>query len=204
MTNPLIPTRMLPLLLSSILSGAISTSAHAETAPLEQPKQNAAPLLAQMVGTWDVQSRTWPAAGSEPIALEPAIAIRTLVSNAYLQEIMESISKSDKSAFTRTSYINYNAVSGLYEYFSVDTRAPQQMNYQSSKREIDDTSQVKFNGGEFVAAKWGDAINVAFNYRLTLENVTNNSQTVHLYLTPSSGNNKKEFRAFEYIYTKRN
>lgn len=116
---------------------------------------------------------------------------------------MELANKSGQGSFTRSAYINYNTVSLRYEYFSIDSRAPQQMNYASEKRDKGDTSAVTFQGGRFVAAQWGQDKNVAFTYRLTVGEVENNRQVVQLYLTPQVEDNNKEFLAFEYVYTHR-
>jgi hypothetical protein len=44
--------------------------------------------------------------------------------------------------------------------------------------------------------------NAPFNYRLTISPVEKSDQTARLYLTPLSGMDRKEFLAFEYVYTK--
>ncbi len=122
----------------------------------------------------------------------------------FLQEIMEPAMKSAKTSFTRTAYFNYNAVNQQYEYFSLDSRAPQMMNERSEKMEEQSNSGkdgIKLDGGSFVAPQWGEDKNVAFTYRLTVGSIENNSQTVRLYLTPA-GETPKEFLAFEYVYTR--
>ena len=162
-------------------------------------------LLQQMVGTWKVQQRMWPGAGAEAINLPPSIAHRHLMAGGFLQEVMKPAKKSAKASFTRTAFFNYNAVNQQYEYFSLDSRAPQMMNERSDKTEEQKNpgkDSIKLNGGSFVSPQWGEAKNVAFTYRLTVGAIENDSQTVQLYLTPQSGESPKEFLAFEYVYTR--
>lgn len=192
---------ILSLLIAGILSIAASV-ADGRSAALGNAGKSVTSLLHEMVGTWNVQQRMWTGPDAKAIDLPPAIAHRRLVAGAYLQEIMEPAHEGGNGSFIRTAYINYNPVRRRYEYFSVDSRAPQQMHYQSAQRDKNDASAVKFQGGHFVAAQWGDARNVAFKYRLVLGEVKNNQQVVQLYLTPQSGKKRKEFMAFEYVYTR--
>jgi hypothetical protein len=195
-------TGILSLLVASIVCVAVlAPVAHGQDAPPGKSKQEAPPLLRQMVGTWDVQQRMWPGPGAQATNLPPAVARRRLVEGAYLEEIMELAKKSEKDSFTRAAYFNYNAVSRQYEYFSLDSRAPQQMRYESEKRDTRATGTVKLKGGIFVASKWGETTNVAFKYRLEVGEVEKKRQVVRLYLTPRSGESTKEFLAFEYVYT---
>ncbi len=159
-----------------------------------------------MVGTWKVQQRMWPGFGAEAINLPPAVARRHLMIGGFLEEVIEPVNKSAKTFFKRIAYLNYNAVKQQYEYFSLDSRAPQMMNERSDKTEEQSNpgkDGIKLNGGSFVAPQWGEARNVAFTYRLTVGAIENNSQVVRLYLTPQAGESPKEFLAFEYIYTRR-
>src|SRR5262245_16883448 len=95
--------------------------------PPSGERKSALALFQQMVGTWDVQQRMWPASGAQAINLPPAIARRHLIGDAYLEETMELASESKEGTFTRNAFFNYNAVNQQYEYFSIDTRAPQMM-----------------------------------------------------------------------------
>lgn len=103
------------------------TAFAARNAQVGSAGQNVPPLIRQMVGTWDVQQRMWPGPGAAPVNLSPAIAKRRLVNGVFLEEMMEPARKTDKDPFTRTAFFNYNAVSKQYEYFSLDSRAPQMM-----------------------------------------------------------------------------
>lgn len=186
----------------SIFCMGLDSVAHAQGAP----KENADPtLMQQMVGTWNVQQRMWPGFGAEAVNLPPALARRHLMAGGFLQEVMEAVKKSGKGSFTRTAFFNYNVVNQQYEYFSLDSRAPQMMNERSDKTEEKPNpgkEGIKLNGGSFVAPQWGSASNVVFTYRLTIGEVENNRQVVQLYLTPQEGESVKEFLAFEYIYTR--
>ena len=158
-----------------------------------------------MVGTWKVQQRMWPGFGAEAINLPPAVARRHLIAGAFLEEVMEPAKQSEKESFVRTAYFNYNAVSQQYEYFSLDSRAPQMMNERSDKaaeQSKPDKGGIKLYGGSFVAPQWGEAKNVAFTYRLTVGEIEKDRQVVQLYLTPQAGESPKEFLAFEYVYTR--
>ena len=107
-------------------------------------------------------------------------------------------------SFSRNAFINFNPVSSRYEYTSLDTRAPQLM-VEQSERVADPgrPGELKLQGSSFTAPQWGNAKNVRFTYRLTLGAIENDQQTVRLYLTPQTVLPKKEFLAFEYVYSKR-
>jgi hypothetical protein len=176
-----------------------------ETPPRAPNKSAAVRLIEQMAGTWNVEQRMWPSSGAKAIDLPPAIAHRRVLSGGFLEETMEPAQKSGRGAFTRVSFFNYNAVNQQYEYFSIDSRAPQMMNERSmgpvDQEESHGEDGVALYGGSFVAPRWGETVNAAFRYRLTVGDVENERQVVRLYLTPLSGEGLKEFLAFEYIYT---
>jgi hypothetical protein len=176
----------------------LAIAAHADDAPTD-------PLVRQMAGMWTVEQRMWGSADAQPTILPDAIARRRLVGNAFIEEIMEAVSKSPNDAFTRTAYFNFNSVSQQYEYFSLDTRAPQMMNERGGKpaSEAKHTpASISLEGGRFVAGKWGTETNVPFTYRLTIGEIKNARQVVQLFLTPQSQPSAKEFLAFEYLYTR--
>lgn len=110
-------------------------------------------------------------------------------------------------AFTRVSLVNYNAVSQQVEYVSLDTRAPQLMTEISAgahaAHDLAGRRDVSLNGGMFVAPVWGDVTDAAFRYRLVVGAIQDGRQTLHLMLTPLSGEGGEEFLAFEYVYTRR-
>lgn len=112
---------------------------------------------------------------------------------------------STQAPFTRIAYFNYNAVNKQYEYFSLDTRAPQMMVEKSygAGGEQNKERGINLYGGTFVAPQWGQARNAAFRYRLVVGDVVKDRQVVRLYLTPLSGDRAQEFLAFQYIYTRR-
>lgn len=162
-------------------------------------------LLDEMAGTWNVEQRMWPSPDAAPVELPAAVAERRLVEGKYLDETMQpkSAASGQPEFFVRHAVLNYNAVTNHYEYFSIDTRAPQAMTYQSATSGMGGQSQdLKLSGGTFVAAQWGPAKNVSFSYRLNVGAVRDGKQTVALYLTPLSVLPKKEFLAFEYTYVR--
>jgi hypothetical protein len=162
-------------------------------------------LLGRMAGTWTVTQRMRPAADAKMIDLPPAVARRQLVGDAWIEETMTPASTptSEQDAFTRTSFLNYNPVEKVYEYASLDTRAPQQMRYASATMDAAGAAApIRLKGGRFVAARWGDARNVAFDYRLEIGGVEEDRQRVQLYLTPV-GPGGKEFLAFQYDYARK-
>src|SRR3977135_2631586 len=77
----------------------------------------------------------WPGSGAGAINLPPAVAHRHLRAGGFLEEVMEPAERAGKESFIRTAYFNYNTVSQQYEYFSLDSRAPQMMNERSDKAE---------------------------------------------------------------------
>lgn len=181
---------------------AVSETPNAATATRES---DAPPSIIQnMVGEWTVTQRMWRGAGQEPTDLPPAVAHRRLLGGKILQEEMELAPGAKAEPFTRMAYFEYNAVTSQYEYFSIDSRAPQMMN----ERSYDDVQRR--NGGQalslwgdmFVAPQWGDTANAAFRYRLSIGPVQKNRQIVQLYLTPVSRQDSQEFLATEYIYTR--
>ena len=159
------------------------------------------PLIRDMVGTWNVEQWMWPGAGMEAIALPPAAAHRKLFGNNVVQETMSALANSHEP-FTRVSYFGYNLVERRYEYFSLDSRAPQMMNQASNDAKAETTGAINLLGGTFLARQWGPARNVTFRYRLLLGRIEDDRQTVELYLTPASTDSQQEFLAFRYLYTR--
>jgi hypothetical protein len=163
-------------------------------------------LLANMVGTWDVQQRMWPGPKADAANLPPAVAERRLAGDTYLEETMHPANDRSEQAgdFTRHALLNYNPVASRYEYASLDTRAPQLMVEQSLPMGSEPTApELRLQGGSFLAPEWGSAKNVRFKYRLTMGAVKGGKQTVRVYFAPQTVLPKIEFLAFEYVYTKR-
>jgi len=179
---------------------AITTLCPPSTAAVST--ESPAALLKDMAGTWTVTQRMWPAAGGAPIELVPAIAMRRMVGDSYLEDVMQAAKPDGSQKFTRTAVFDYNAVNKQYEYFSIDTRAPQMMFERNFEGNAAANGDIRLYGGSFVAPQWGPTKNAAFRYRLTVGKIENNRQTVRLYLTPQSGANAKEFLAFEYVCTR--
>jgi hypothetical protein len=200
--------RMLVYLVVGILFGSLRTGiACADEAPLGEDGNDAAlPLIQQMIGVWDVRQRMWPGEAAKAIDLPPAVAHRILMGSTILQEVMTPASRSGGAPFTRVAYFDYNAVNRQYEYFSLDTRAPQMMNERSVAASVRGKSRqgtLTLHGSRFVAPQWGEAKNVPFRYRIVVDPVEKDRQAVRLYFTPQSGANAKEFLAFEYVYTRK-
>lgn len=190
------------ILLATVCHLSLTAAARAQTPSRNAVGDSATPaLILHMAGTWNVRQRMWPGPGANATDLPPAIAHRRLVEGVFVEEVMESAGKGGPEPFTRTSYFNYNAVTRQYEYFSIDSRLPQMMNERSkSSGPVEPgTDGISLQGGRFAAPRWGDATNVEFTYRLTMGEVRDDRQTVHLYLTPRTG---REFLAFEYVYTR--
>jgi Protein of unknown function (DUF1579) len=190
------------MLLAGVSRLGLPSAGWAQNASRNAVGDSAPPtLIQQMAGTWNVRQRMWPGPGADATDLAPAIAHRRLVEGVFVEEVMESVEKGGPEPFTRTSYFNYNAVTRQYEYFSLDSRLPQMMNERSkSSGPVEPgTDGIKLHGGRFVAPRWGDATNVEFTYRLTMGEIRDDRQIVHLYLTPRTG---REFLAFEYVYSR--
>jgi hypothetical protein len=172
-------------------------------APIDGAADPQSPIQ-HMTGTWQVRQRMWPGPGTEPLELPPAIAHRRLLGNAILEEEMELAPSAHAKPFTRMAYFNYNTVDKQYQYFSIDTRAPQMMLESRcetfAQNEPNDQKPVSLCGGMFVAPKLGKAINAAFRYRLVMVQASQNQQ-VRLYLTPVSVEMANEFLAYGYVYS---
>lgn len=167
--------------------------------------QTAPALLQNMTGTWNVEQRTWSGSGAAAVQLPPAVAQRRLIDDKYLEESMQpsTLAPGQPGFFVRKAILNYNVVNKQYEYFSIDTRAPQAMTEKSlPTKASNESKELRLSGGSFVVPEWGPAKNVRFKYRLTVGAVQDGKQTVHLYLTPQSVLPKKEFLAFEYKYVR--
>jgi len=186
---------------------AWSQSSTPHTAPVSHATNPAPDLIHQMVGVWDVRQQMWSGQNTVPLNLPDAIAHRSLVGESILEERMNLSPDSKSDPFTRIAYFDYNQVTSQYEYFSVDTRAPQMMNERSFEAGpysgAEQQGPIVLWGGMFVAPKWGDFTNVAFRYRLVVGPILQNRQVVQLYLTPVTGNSFKEFLAFEYVYSRK-
>jgi Protein of unknown function (DUF1579) len=170
-------------------------------------KNSVPPLILQMAGTWDVRQRMWPASDAEAINLPSAVAQRRLIGNSFIEEVMQLAAGSKEEPFTRIAYFNYNPINQQYEYFSIDTRAPQMMSEKSFERgiqsKIPDPGIVNMFGESFVAPRWGEFTNAPFRYRFEIGPVERNHQVARLYLTPQLAGGAREFLAFEYEYTRR-
>src|SRR5262249_36938393 len=123
-------------------AGALAPFAHGQDGPPGKPGTDAPPLLRDMVGMWDVRQQMWLGPDTRAIDLPPAVARRRLIEGAYLEETMTLAEKSERGSFTRVAYLNLNAVSQRYEYFSLDSRAPQQMHYESDNLGKGGTGEV--------------------------------------------------------------
>jgi hypothetical protein len=197
-------SRSARVLLCSLGTLAMAVTASAAIMGPQAHADAAATLVHSMLGTWDVKEWMWQAPGGTAVALPTAVAQRQLVGNDFIQEVM-SATPGSQGAFTRIAYFGYNAVNQSYEYFSLDTRAPQMMNERSfgASGGASGGSSIDLLGSTFVAPQWGKFTNAAFRYRLVVGPVQHDRQEVVLYLTPLSGAGQPEFEAFKYLYTRR-
>ncbi|MBV9182504.1 MAG: DUF1579 family protein [Acidobacteria bacterium] len=158
-----------------------------------------------MAGEWKVAQQMWPGPGQEAQSLPPAVAHRRLIGKTILEESMELAPGAKGQPFTRMSYFDYNTVGRQYEYFSIDSRAPQMMNERGSFSKSHDqrgNEPLSLWGDIFVAPQWGNTANAAFRYRIVIGPINENGQSIRLYLTPVSAQPGDEFLAFEYLYTR--
>lgn len=178
----------------------LASLAHGQESPTGE-SGSVTPLIRQMVGTWSVQSRMWPGPNEKAVDLLPGMARRSLVTDAYLQEVMESADKTGGPQFTRSAYFSYNVINRQYEYFSLDSRLPQMMGYVVPGANRIRGDAVELAGASFVAPEWGTRKNVPFMYRLTIGPVEGGRQVIQLFLT-EQGERSSEFLAFEYVYSR--
>ena len=108
----------------------------------------------------------WPSSGAGEVNLPSAVAQRRLVGDTFIEEIIVLPAGSKDEPFTRIAYFNYNPINQQYEYFSIDTRAPQMMSEKSyetsAKSKTSDQAAISLFGESFVAPRWGESINVPF------------------------------------------
>lgn len=158
-------------------------------------------MLTDMSGTWSVEQRMWPGPTAKAVELPPAVAERALVDGKYVTEVMKpATADGSLPSFQRNAFFTVNPVTRRFEYASLDTRAPQLMTERSAR--TDGALPINLSGGLFTAPQWGAHRNVRFRYRLQMSEVKADRQTVRLYLTPQTTLARKEFLAFEYVYSK--
>ena len=177
---------------------SFASFAYGQQPPGDRPT-SVTPLIRQMAGTWKVHYRMWPGPDAKAVDLPPAIPRRTVVRDAYLQEVMEPADGSGGASFTRVAYFSFNPINQQYEYFSLDSRLPQMMSYIVPGANRTRQGRLELVGTSFVAPEWGMQKNVPFMYRLTVGPVESNRQVVQLFLTEQTGRSH-EFLAFEYVY----
>jgi hypothetical protein len=123
-------TLMLRFFLAIFAATCLSTVS-AQERPDTAPTGVRPALIREMSGTWRVEQRMWTDAGTQPLALPPAIARRRLVEGGFVEEIMEKLPQAEGDTFTRIAYLNFNAVTGQFEYVSLDSRLPLMMTERS-------------------------------------------------------------------------
>jgi Protein of unknown function (DUF1579) len=183
----------------------MTTSLASAASPLGSTAPGVPALLQNMEGQWTVTEKMWPGHGQPAMDLPPGTVHRRLVQQTFLEEVMDpaQASSGPNGSFQRISYLDFNATTQRFEYFSLDTRMPQIMNERSDVADPAASSDgIKLQGSHFVAPEWGKAHNVPFKYRLVVGEVKDDRQTVQLFLTPKSGQDRHEFLAFEYLYTR--
>ena len=157
-------------------------------------------LLRTAVGTFDVHSQLWPADGAEPIVTD-AVARRRMVDDLYLEEIMEPGTGASEP-FSRICYLDFNPLSGRWEYVSLDTRIPAQLMYELSNDHIlGDRSTVVLHLPTFTLPGWGTEVtgqSVRQRREITLANPDH--QEVRQYWSLP---NASEYLAVEYLYSRR-
>ena len=168
-----------------------------------QTPSPAPPLIRDMAGTWNVEEWMRSGPNAALVQLPAAVAERRPIAGSFIQETMNT-PPGAKDAFTRISYFGYNVVNRQFEYFSIDTRAPQMMNERGAESGPATSGPAGINmlGGMFVAPQWGDTKYAAFRYRLVVGPVQHDHQEVDMYLTPLSAPDQSEFLAFKYVYTR--
>lgn len=163
------------------------------------PLDPVAKAFETMEGHWTVTQHMWGGPGEDSVGLPAADVRRRLLSDTTVQEDMEVGTDAGDAAFRRNSVLNFNPVTSRFEYFSIDSRAPQFMTSQSGVVNHLTFTSIELDGGQFKAPAWGKFKDTAFHYRVSLSGVGTLSQILRLFLRPLPGA-REEFLAFEYMY----
>jgi hypothetical protein len=156
-------------------------------------------LLRTAVGTFDVRNKLWPVAGAEPIVTD-GVARRRMVDDLYLEEIMEP-GAGAAEPFSRICYLDFNPLSGRWEYVSLDTRIPAQLMYElSNDRTLGKESTVVLHLPVFALPGWGtDVTGQSVRQRREISLADPDHQEVRQYWSLP---NASEYLAVEYLYSR--
>jgi hypothetical protein len=157
-------------------------------------------LIRQMVGTWQVQMRIWPAAGAEPLVTPPMVATRELVGDAFLQEVMGAAPGTEQDPFTRIAYLSFNNARRRYEFLSMDTRAPGMMFETSFGDELEEPSTIALYLDNFTFPGWGQELTGQLVKQRRLLSVPDANTTLcrQYWTLPASA----PYLSVEYVYTR--
>lgn len=168
-----------------------------EKAPVLGPEYE---LIRPMIGTWQVQQRTWSKADAKPVSAPPFRVRRQLIGH-FLQEVMEPAQSTQVPPFTRISYLNFNNANRRWEYVVLDTRWPVMMFETSKDDAVANGNQLSFYLDSFVMPPMlnKEQSGQLARQRRTFTFLGPDQQQVRQYLTLPAG---KEYLAFEYTYTR--
>ena len=155
-------------------------------------------LVRPMIGSWQVQMRTWAKAGAKPVSSPPFRVRRQLIGH-FLQEVMEPIQGTQVASFTRLSYLNFNNANRRWEYIVLDTRWPAMMFETSKDEAVAKGNQLSFYLDAFVMPPMMDKEQAGqlARQRRTITMMGPDQQLMRQYLTLPAG---KEYLAIEYVY----
>ncbi|GAB3643698.1 hypothetical protein GCM10027423_43350 [Spirosoma arcticum] len=157
-------------------------------------------LVRPMMGSWQVQQRTWAKAGAKPVSSPPFRVRRQLIGH-FLQEVMEPVQGTQVPPFTRLSYLNFNNANRRWEYIVLDTRWPAMMFETSTDEAVAKGNQLSFYLDAFVMPPMmgKEQAGQLARQRRTITLLGPDQQLMRQYLTLPAG---KEYLAIEYVYTR--
>jgi hypothetical protein len=157
--------------------------------------------LKKLTGTWQVTMTAQPLPEAKPMVVKGIVAIRSLVNNFCLYEIMRPAPGSGVPDFQRISYLAYNFNESRWDYMSIDSRITGGiMFFTNVESNQDSITSYIFN---FPYPGFGPdqkAKGIATSARNVILNRNDKEQVVKQYWRFAGG---REWRGMLYEYTRK-
>ena len=115
------------ILAAALASGLLPAAASAQQAPSAAQRLNELgpenQALAQRAGLWDVTETWWDRPGAAPVTTTGLVAERRMV-GSVLQEFLRPAEDTASKDIRRIDYLHFKRVEGVWNYVSMDMRAP--------------------------------------------------------------------------------